>query len=437
MAKQKKKQNLKKKKNEVKKIKQPNKKKTAKKIPANAFVIIILIVLTIIFAGFKVVDLIKKPTDTIMIQEGKISLDENTEGYIVRKETIVENQNGQNNLKPIKNEGEKVAKGEEIFKYYNEAEDELKNNISEVNKKISEALETETKFSSTDIKAIEKQIENELEYLYKMNNLAEIEEYKKQMVSNMNKKSKIAGESNQASAQLKQLIKQRDDYEKQLVAQNKAVTAPLSGMVSYRIDGLEGTLLPDDFTKLNKGFLENLNIKASYIIPPGNETAKITSNFEAYIIVVSNSSEAKNTKVGKRVNLRLNNTEEIPAIIEHINEEDDCRVIIFKINNKLDELTKYRKIKLDIVWWSENGLKVPNTAILQEDDKNAVIRNRAGYLDKIIVNVLERNETYSIIKNYTTEELKEFGHTIEEIKAAKKISIYDEIITNPTLDMIK
>ncbi len=81
-----------------------------------------------------------------------------------------------------------------------------------------------------------------------------------------------------------------------------------------------------------------------------------------------------------------------------------------------------------------HGLKVPNQAIVKKDDLDYVVRNRAGYLSEILVKIKKQGEKYSIVESYTTEELKELGFTNEEINKNKKISLYDEILLNPSLD---
>lgn len=53
-----------------------------------------------------------------------------------------------------------------------------------------------------------------------------------------------------------------------------------------------------------------------------------------------------------------------------------------------------------------------------------------------MVKVLRENNNYSIITNYTTEELKDMGHTMQEINSMKKISIYDEILADPDIEKI-
>ena len=121
------------------------------------------------------------------------------------------------------------------------------------------------------------------------------------------------------------------------------------------------------------------------------------------------------------------------ASVEYISEQDNGkRLIVFKTTKCIDKLIDYRKISFDIIWWSADGLKVPNTSILKEEDKTYIIRKRVVYSDKIPVKVLKESKNYSIIENYTSLELKELGYTAEEINNAKTIGLYDEILLNAT-----
>ena len=79
-------------------------------------------------------------------------------------------------------------------------------------------------------------------------------------------------------------------------------------------------------------------------------------------------------------------------------------------------------------------MKVPNQAIVKADDLDYVVRNRAGYLSKILIKVKKQGERYSIVEPYSPEDLTKLGFSNEEIVKYKKISIYDEILLNPNLD---
>ena len=208
--------------------------------------------------------------------------------------------------------------------------------------------------------------------------------------------------------------------------------------MSYKVDGLEETLTPDNCGSINKEFLEKLNLKTGEIVATSEEAGKVIDNFACYIATISSSEEAKQAEVGDDVKIRLSNNAEISAEITSISQENENEVLlILKVNEQIEELINYRKISFDLIWWDETGLKIPNEAIVEIDGLKYVVRNRAGYLNKILVNVTKQGEDYSIVQPYTTEELKELGFSNEEINSYRKISLYDEIILNPDLSEVE
>lgn len=127
--------------------------------------------------------------------------------------------------------------------------------------------------------------------------------------------------------------------------------------------------------------------------------------------------------------LRISEANQVDAIIEYIvQEEGDNRVIVFKITENVEDLTQYREIYVDVIWWSYSGLKISNSAILEENDLSYIERSKAGFSDKIYVKILRQNDTYSIIENYTNEELAELGFDSEYITKRAKLNVYDEIL---------
>lgn len=229
-------------------------------------------------------------------------------------------------------------------------------------------MDDDTTNATSDVKLLETQIKTQIDKLYKNNNLQKNKEYKKEIDESITKKAKIIAEHSPEGSELRTLISKRDELENKLKNNSEYIKAPISGIVSYRIDGLEETLKTDDFSYLNKNFLENLELKAGQIISENNEKGKIINNFECYIATVLKSTQAKDAKIGDKVKLILSNLEEISASISYINvEDDDSRTIVLKITDNIEELIKYRKISFDIVWWSHKGWRVPNTSILNEN----------------------------------------------------------------------
>lgn len=395
---------------------------------------IMAIALTIAFFIYCIILLIKllaNPTNTVIVENGKIYKEESVEGYIIRDETVVQNNDTSAHIIHLKAEGDKVAKGEAIYRYSLENENEINKKISELDLKIQDAMKRETTFFSTDIKLLESQIETQLENVYESTNIQEVETYKKNISTLVTKKGKVAGELSPSDSYIKELINERSNYENQVNSNSNYVYSEKSGIISYRVDGLESTLLTGDFNYLNKDFLDKLKLRNSQIIAASSTQAKIIDNFKCYIACTSKTNEALNSKVGDKVKLRLSTSEEISAEIVHkSNEGDKEDLLVFEIDNSIEKLANYRKISFDIIWWSYSGIKIPNSSIKYEGDFAYIIRNRAGYDEKILIKVLRQNDNYSIVENYSTAELQEAGYDMNNLGRKKSISIYDEVYVN-------
>lgn len=415
--------------------------KTTKKTTMNQkkkMILNVIIVAVLIYVVYVIYLLIKEPTNIFTIEEGTLYQEETDIGYVIRKETVVRGNNYKNGMEQIKAEGERAAKYENIFRYYSTNEESLKQKIAELDEQIQTAMTEDTSIFSADIKSLEDQIDEKLKEINEITDVTTLTEYKKEIDNLITKKAKIAGDLSPQGSYLNQLIEERKQYESQLNSGAEYVKAPMSGIVSYKVDGLEETLTPDNFGSINKEFLENLNLKTGEIVATSEEAGKVIDNFACYIATISSSEEAKQAEVGDDVKVRLSNNAEISAEITSISQENEDEVLlILKVNEQIEELINYRKISFDLIWWDETGLKIPNEAIVELDGLNYVVRNRAGYLNKILVNVTKQGEDYSIVQPYTTEELKELGFSNEEINSYRKISLYDEIILNPDLSEVE
>ena len=402
-------------------------------------IISIAVFFLIMYVLYTIYLLVKQPTNVFTIEEGKLYKEETVIGYVIRDEKIIKGENYKNGMQQIKLEGEKVAKDENVFRYYSTNEESLKQKVAELDQKIQEVMKSDNSLYTSDMKLLENQIDDKVLNINKITDTTKLEEYKREIDNLVKKKSKIAGDLSPKGSYLNQLIEERKSYENQLNSGAEYVKAPISGIVSYKVDELEETLTPENFSSLSKKYLENLNLKTGKVVAINDECGKVIDNFSCYIAAISNSEEAKNIEVGKKIKVRLSNNSEVTAEIDNIikEENDNDVVLILKINKQIEELINYRKISLELIWWSESGLKVPNKAIVEENGKNYVVRSRAGYLNKVLVKVKKQGEKYSVIEAYEPEELKEEGYSNEEISKYRKISIYDEIIVNPNLNKIE
>ena len=414
-----------------------NSKKKINKSKITGLILLVLIVSFLVYATYEIIKLVAVPTNTFIIENGSISSEESVIGYVIREERTVKGANYKNGMVQIKTEGEKVAKGENIFRYYGAKEEDIKQKIAEINENIQKAISGQTQFLTSDINAIDNQIANKIEGISEENEIQKIREHKKDIDTYITKKSKIAGDLSQAGSYINQLIQEKNKYDEELKKNSEYVTAPMSGVVSYRIDNLEEVLTPNNFENLDKEFLEELGLKTGQIVSSNSEMGKIINNYECYIATIMESKEAKESQIGNKVTLRLSTQENITATIEYKKEKDNYVLLILKINNCVEKLIDYRKISIDVIWWEYGGLKVPKSAIIYDNGLSYIVRNRGGYLSKILVKISKEGENYCIISNYDSKELKELGFTTAEINNIKQVTIYDEIVLNPDLKSLE
>ena len=399
--------------------------------------ICILVIAVVIYAGYTAWQLFTHPTDVFLVEQGSISEEQKVEGYIIRRETKVQGNNYKNGMVQIKTEGEKCAKDENIFRYYTTGEEELIKKIQELDEQIDEAQKksNNTVFPG-DIKLLDEEIDLRLSEISQNNNVQKISEYKKEIENYITKKTNIVGENSEAGSYLSNLIQERKKYENQLNSGSEYIKAPMSGVVSYKVDGLEEVLTPDDFSSYNRSFFENLNLKTWQTIAANTECGKVVNNYECYIATILKKDQLHDIKQGSKIDLRLSNGEEISSSVEYLMEQtNDDVLVVFKITKDVEKLISNRKISFEIIFWQYSGYKVPNTAIIKENDLAYVVRNRAGYLTRVLVKVEKQNESYSIIDNYSSDELKNMGYNSSELNVSTKINMYDEIQTIANKDI--
>lgn len=395
----------------------------------------IKIIITLVFMIFFIIlvtngtKILKKPTDIFIVANGSLSYEEIAEGYVIRDEVVLQGDNYKNGMVQILSDGERVAKNEAFFRYYSNSEENILNQIAELDEEINEVIETDNlSLPSSDILSLENQIEDTIDLMYKVNYLQKNQEHKNKIEAYISKKAQITGVVSPSDSYVRVLTDKRNQLEAELEAGSEIIYAPKSGLASYRVDGLEEILKTDNFDYLTKELLDSFELKVGATIPLSNEKGKVVDNFGSYIATSINTEKSMSANIGDKVLLRLSNSDEIEAEITYIKDEEKSRIIVFKIMEDVDELLEYRKISMDIVWWNYSGLKISNSALIEENDKSYVERNKAGFTEKILVKVLRQNDTYSIAENYDEEELKALGYSDEEISNMETISLYDEIV---------
>ena len=175
-------------------------------------------------------------------------------------------------------------------------QDELEEKINQIDIELQSILKTEKITITSEIKLLENQIESKVENLKELKDVQEIIEYNKEIQDLLEKKIDFIGNSNNSSTYIKELVAKRKSYEEELSSNALYATAPVSGIVSYKVDGLE-TLSSDNFENLSTEYLESLNLKTGQIIETSETEGKIIDSFKCYVAVSMDSKEAMGAEV--------------------------------------------------------------------------------------------------------------------------------------------
>ena len=407
------------------------KNKSSKTSTIAVFIAIVLLVCLLFHSLFS---LISKNESTYVVRYGNISKEESLSGLVIREESMVtvpENQSA-TSMQKIITEGKRIAEGENVYKFYTKDESDINKQISDLNTQIqNEIANSDEKLVSIDTKLYDEQITAILKKISGPNDIQTIEEYKKNLDELMSKKAQEMGKISSKDSKLKNLVNQKNELQKQLDQASQYIKSSRSGIVSYRIDGLEEQITCKDLSIYNERYINSLNLTNGQIISSVENKGKIVNNFISYVAVTSKSEEAQHAKLKQKVYLELPNGKVINARVVQINSNSEkSKTIILKINQGIEDLLIYRKVNFNVIWWNDSGFKIPNSSIIEVDGLNYVIKTRNGYTNSVLVKLNNQSDYYSIVSNYSTSEIKELRGVMKG--ANTTLTLYDELLTKPT-----
>lgn len=408
-------------KEETQVIKMPKKKLKVKRF--------IFMLLGLTYMGMFIYAFFGQPIKTYIVKYGKIEELDNSVGYIIKKEEVVGNNFPLDLIKPVKEEGQRVAKNSVIAVAFKSSIEEFEKKIADIDEKIQKAIIEQQKSNlgmlvfSDDIRKLDQDIEQkviELCSAINQNKFTKIIELKTEINDDLKKRAEIRGEFSPGNQYIKSLIEEKRIYENKISNLKNEIKASIAGIVSYNIDGLENILKPDCISSLTVKQLAEIDSILNNNLSNNSNGIKVVDNFECFIAtVLANQKKDRVIKEGQRVWLRFlgSESELTPAYVVRVSHEDGKVLVIFKINEKVESLLNQRKVSLDIVWSSYYGLKVPVSCLVKKDGKIGVMAVKANYTKFLEVDVIAQNEKFAI--------LKEAAGIWD-----KGISLYEEIVLN-------
>lgn len=404
-----------------------------KKYNGAVLLIASIIIFFIIFNYIpKIIKLFSQPAQNFTVSVGKIVDEEYTKALIIRKENVL--TNGEKKIEKDKQEGQKVRKGERIGRYYADNENKMLEEIANIDKEIEKVLaENNQKIESPESTILDKKIEALISEINGINKQEKITKITKEVNEEILKKAKTSGELSKEGNKLKKLIDQKTKLENNLNSNTNIITATEAGNVSYKIDGYEGKLKTDNFDYLTKDVISEVDIKSGNIVSTVENNVKIVDGFKTFLVCTLENKNTKDRKVGDTVGIRIGSHEEIDGKIVYMKKiSENENILVFEVDRLYDVLSQYRKVNISIIWWSQEGLKINNNALVKaQNGLYFAKKDKGGYSEIIPVKVIRKTDEYSLIESYTKSDYEKAGIKMDY---APSVVEYDEISIAPKID---
>lgn len=397
------------------------------KINKNKHNILVVVMIIAIIVSFVIYKKYLNVKTTYTVVNGYVEKTTDTLGMIIKDETIVE-LNKKEVAIPITEQNKRVAKGGIVAIYKNDKYDEYLKSVEDLDKTIQTLIVDLPASYSNDVSSLDLQIAELSKKARSETSYIKMQEYKSKIDELAYKKVIILGERSPEGSKVRELIKQREEIEKNnMYLSTDNILAPVSGIATYKLDGLENLINFENILNLDDTKIEDIfsKYKSNNV---SNFGIKIIDNYNAYILVKEKKGENdKYIQVDKNYTLKFGEKDinDITAkLIKSVNGKD-YNYVIFKVENGIENLVDLRTISVEVVWKKVSGMAVPKSAIKKNEEKGysyVTLVYGTQYLDVPIKIEIESDNT-CIVENLTKEEREQIGVSTSYI-----LELYDKLV---------
>ncbi|MDI3534325.1 MAG: hypothetical protein PWQ82_690 [Thermosediminibacterales bacterium] len=343
---------------------------------------------------------------TILAEYGSIKSAYPLDGIIIREEQVVKSPiTGQ--LKYLVNKNRRVRYGETVAVITKPSIDLvfLENRLREIERRIDDLKTFEKADDKKNTEILDQALNKKLELI-----ISDIEKgdffgvikKKEELLTILNKGKHLGLNQNDS---LKQAEIEREMILNELKKGKIELKAPFSGIVSFRIDGLEDLLKPEKLQQINPEKL--LEANSGFIdikkeeIKAGEPVFKIVNNFNYYIVSYLEAPIEMDIKEGNYINISACKPEspEIKAkVYKVINSDDGKTVLILQTDQMLPDFTEIRKICFQILSDRIWGIKLPLETVINRNGVNGVwvLENKVKTFKQI--NIIGQNADSVVVE---------------------------------------
>lgn len=340
--------------------------------------------------------------------EYKVEIDD--QALVIRTETPIL-VNGQGYFQNVVENQSKVWAGETVGWFCKGDPDvEVVKQLNVINQKIREATMAEStdKALTNDIFSIDNKIlsyTKQISALAAAGNQQEIGKIRNEIDLLIERKNNISNNRTDGKETILQsLNRQKSELEGKLGGTKATLTTPISGVFISQADGLEQTLTFDSVETLTptavKEYLDREEYKPDEEIYP-YPVCKITNNTEWLLATVCSEQVAAEVSEGKRVTVSFpdEGDKTLGCTVYKKSKPENGKVVMYILGtNEIYEVLTARRMKINIVLDSYEGLRIPTRAVKTVEGKDVVTIKKVGSEKQVAVEVLFKDEDFAIIK---------------------------------------
>ncbi|SHG93339.1 putative membrane fusion protein [Anaerosphaera aminiphila DSM 21120] len=326
-------------------------------------------------------------------------------------------------------EGEKVPVDFEIanINLMNDTS-ELKDELSQINAALSYKLNEEGKSVAINDEVNVTKIQEDLKNKDLLKAISDINE----LDLNTQKNVSVSNLTELMSSSIEELTEEKEKLSSQIAKSNISYKADYSGVVSFKIDGLEKYYTPENLGKLTIEYLDKhykvSDFKSETKVENKDYLFKLVNNLSYYVALkIDDFEELKDLKLGDQLNLEVDGKEDILGQVVEINKEKKKGIIVLSVNTNFDELYSSRFHNFKIVLNEMKCFEIPKSAIIKRNSMAGVyVQEIQGLVRFVPIESIKSLEN----SVYVSTGDKDSYITLSE-KTYKTITINDSIVINP------
>jgi len=389
---------------------------------------VLAVLFLLIYAGYQGYRYMYTPYRTETAYEYTVSDALHTNGLIVRDEVLIEG--GMDGAPSYcVSEGEKVKKGTEIIRYYD-------NGLQARNAAHAEQLDLEIQlltkvqdpgsYMFANSEALSGQIDELIGQIVDetaSNSAAGLQEVRTQLLETLCKRQLSVEEAENFDERISQLQSQRDGYRNTITEGSGSLYAPRQGYFSRYSDGCENQYSSDILFEMTADDI-SAAIARDYPLNH-NSPGKVMTEHNWYCALVLSEEDGERFRVGRTVEVSFD-TEAISGVEMEVysveKDETGRTVVILSCKEIIPGILSARSVSVQVHFSTYTGLRVSDSAVRLIDGQVGVYISTGYEIRFRPIDVLYQGDGYQICRENLTDEngLKMFDQVI-----VKGTDLYD------------